>query len=329
MNCLAEETNNGTEARQYLLGRLSGEDRTRLEENFFNDDAVFHEIEIAEDELIDAYVRDELSVSDRRYFEQKLLSSPRIAERVKVAGVLAKSAVTQGVAEIAAKSSTAHPVTRFNWKTWFWPTSAFGKTAFASFCAVVVLGVAVMIPEYLRLRRASEKLQEDQAILQKRVEDLTTQNSQNLSERERLNAELEAQRAETARLNEEIERQLDRPVQPIAILPVTLFPGANRAVGESDTLRLQAAPAVFQVNLLLEADEYSSYKAVVSTLSGSEIGQRSDLKAQRSGNGQIVRFRLSSTRFRPGDHLVKLSGTKRSGELESIATYMFRVLPKS
>src|SRR5688500_20133118 len=76
-------------AMRYLLGSLPEEERTRLEQQFFSDDQVFEELEIAEDELIDGYVRAELSTDDRRQFE-KLLVSPRLAERVELARILAK-----------------------------------------------------------------------------------------------------------------------------------------------------------------------------------------------------------------------------------------------
>ena len=52
-------------AIRYLLGGLSESERTSLEEKFFADDKEFEELEIAEGELVDRYVRRELSAADR------------------------------------------------------------------------------------------------------------------------------------------------------------------------------------------------------------------------------------------------------------------------
>ena len=45
---MAEEGNKVTPAREFLLGRLSEETRSRFEEGFFDDDELFEQIEIAE-----------------------------------------------------------------------------------------------------------------------------------------------------------------------------------------------------------------------------------------------------------------------------------------
>ncbi len=321
---MAEDRNKVTPAREFLLGRLSEETRSRFEDTFFNDDELFEQIETAEDELIDDYVRNQLSAADRRYFEQTLLQSPRIAGRVRIAAVLAKAtAGTNKVAQPAPNTLLARLVKLLNW---FSPTSVTGKLAYAASGLVLVVGGTSLTLEYLRLREASQKLQIERAALERKVDELTAQTS---SERDRLNAEVEEQRAENARLTEEYERQLDRPPKSIATLALTLLSGGSRAIGESDSFRLQGTPVRFQFNLLLEADDYQSYRAVVTTVSGKKIGLLPDLKSKASGKNKIVTFRLSSTRFTPDDYVVDLSGIKPSGEAEPLASYNFRVLPKA
>lgn len=321
---MAEEGNKITPAREFLLGRLSEETRSRFEESFFDDDELFEQIEIAEDELIDDYLRNELSAADRAYFERTLLRSPRIAERVRVAGALA--GVTDPVPAVVqpAPQPSVSPLARF--ANWLVPTSIGGKLAYASFGLILVLGGTGVTLEYLRLREASRKLQEDRAALEQKVQDLTTQNNQDLN---RLNTELKSQQAENARLAGELERQLDRPVQSIATFALTLFSGGNRSIGGGDTFRLQATPARFQFNLLLEADDYRSYRAVVSSVSGKQIATFSNLNSRTSGKHKLVSFRLSSTRFTPDDYVVDLTGIKASGQEESLRGYTFRVLPKA
>src|SRR5262249_20401370 len=68
---------------RYLLGDLSPAEMTRLEEQFINDDACYQQLLGVEEALIEAYVRNELSETDRQRFEQYFMRSPRQRERVK------------------------------------------------------------------------------------------------------------------------------------------------------------------------------------------------------------------------------------------------------
>src|SRR5690349_8338982 len=104
---------------RYLLGTLSEEERAQLEERYFSDDAEFEEIEVAEGELVDRYVRDELPQSDRERFEQILAASPRLVERVEFARLFADKL---RIAEepIAATSRTPAPVPpKTSWFSFF------------------------------------------------------------------------------------------------------------------------------------------------------------------------------------------------------------------
>src|SRR5262245_38462273 len=71
--------------RQYLLGELPEEDRTRLEERFLADDEYFAQVRTVEQDLIDEYARGELSEAERGPFERQFLSSPQGRRDVKLA----------------------------------------------------------------------------------------------------------------------------------------------------------------------------------------------------------------------------------------------------
>jgi len=74
-----------TTIRRYLLGGLSVPERARLEERYFNNDDLFEEMEMVEDELIDAYVRRQLSESESQLFEENYLSSERRRDKAGIA----------------------------------------------------------------------------------------------------------------------------------------------------------------------------------------------------------------------------------------------------
>ncbi len=82
---------------KYLLGDLSEQEKVTIEESYFADDNSFGELEIIEDELVDAYVHDELPAAERQQFEKLLQSSARLSGRVQFARILSQPCPRTGV----------------------------------------------------------------------------------------------------------------------------------------------------------------------------------------------------------------------------------------
>src|ERR1700739_1181567 len=74
--------------RLYLLGRLSDQETSKLESEYVADETQFEEILAVEDDLRDAYVRSELSSSDREAFEKRFLVLPDQRQKLEFAKVL-------------------------------------------------------------------------------------------------------------------------------------------------------------------------------------------------------------------------------------------------
>src|SRR5215475_5472850 len=70
---------------RYLLGVLSREETERLDELSIVDDEFAARLNAAEDDLVDAYVRNELSGTDAEKFQSSYLSSPRRLQKVEFA----------------------------------------------------------------------------------------------------------------------------------------------------------------------------------------------------------------------------------------------------
>jgi len=73
------------EIRDYLLGALPAERLQNVEQRILADDEFHQEIEIAEEELLDDYVRGRLPPQERRLFEEHFLASPLRRQRLKFA----------------------------------------------------------------------------------------------------------------------------------------------------------------------------------------------------------------------------------------------------
>lgn len=89
----------GATITRYLLGSLEEEEQDRLEQQYFADPEMLALVEATEDDLIDAYIRGELSLEDRARFESHFLRSRRRRERVSTAEAL--------LARMPSKSSRA------------------------------------------------------------------------------------------------------------------------------------------------------------------------------------------------------------------------------
>jgi anti-sigma factor RsiW len=76
--------------RRYLLGSLSEEEAAELESLYFASDEVFEDLLAEEDDLVDAYVADELPPDERSRFDRLLPVSSRLRNRVETARALGR-----------------------------------------------------------------------------------------------------------------------------------------------------------------------------------------------------------------------------------------------
>jgi hypothetical protein len=84
---------------RYLLGSLPEEETERVEEISFIDDEFAVRLSAVENDLVDAYLRGELSGEKLERFDSYYLASPKRRKKVKTAHVLhayAKNAVATG-----------------------------------------------------------------------------------------------------------------------------------------------------------------------------------------------------------------------------------------
>jgi anti-sigma factor RsiW len=77
---------------RFLLGELPDQERLRLEDACFEDEALFARLLRAEDDLIDAYVRGQLTAAERERFERRFGQTRAQARRVRFARLLRHAA---------------------------------------------------------------------------------------------------------------------------------------------------------------------------------------------------------------------------------------------
>jgi len=331
------------QVKQYLLGTLSSEEKSRFEEKYFDDDKLFEEIEIVEDELIDAYVREDLSPSDRERFKEIVLASPRLTNRVDFARILAKSTSSHQPATVADRpitsavptleennESKSHAVVASTdesfWRRLFTnsPSSPRLGWALAACTLLLFLGGGLLVFEGIRLRAESRRLALERTELEQRNKALASEFEQQNSD---LTARLADARAENDRLlrqleNSQKETQDSRPKN----LSVAFFlaPGGVRSIGRENRVVASAKYQEIRLRLGLESNDYSSYSATVKTVEEKTIWSRGGLKAGRSGN--VVELKIPTSQLPKGVYIVELTGLSTSGTLEPVNKYSFRVV---
>src|SRR5215831_6094808 len=144
---------------RYLFGELSETERTEIEREYFNDGAVLSRLVQVEEDLIDDYARDRLTLDLRRRFERAYNSQPGRRERVKFA-----EALTAKADQAEGTTLSATPGTSSSW----WQILGFSagnrRPVFAfSMALVLLLLVAGSIWLVMRARRLSAESTGEQA----------------------------------------------------------------------------------------------------------------------------------------------------------------------
>lgn len=91
--------------RRYLLADLPNEEQEQIEARLLVDSAYLEQLEIVEEELIDAYLREKLSPAERANFEQQFHNTPERQKKLALAKVLRDHLPSLAAQEIPAPSA--------------------------------------------------------------------------------------------------------------------------------------------------------------------------------------------------------------------------------
>ena len=307
---------------QYLLGTLSEDDRVRLEERYFSDDSLFEEIEIAEEELIDKYVRGELSTSDADRFAATVAGSSRIAERVDFARVWKnKLASTSLTSPITQREAVRDPVSW--WQKFFGPTeSRTPRLAYAVVALILLVGSVALLAGWLRIREQSRQLAAQQAALEQRQRELDRQAADLKNQLEEL------AKGSTQPTPTETPNQVDVPTPEgeRTIVALMLSPGATRGQGSGNTIRITPGTQQVRITLNVRDTDYSSYEAIIKTPDLTTVFASGPLRLNRSGSRASIVLSVPANKLPPGVYPVIVSGRTPAGTSETVHDYQFRVI---
>ena len=288
---------------KYLLGELTEEEQVRVEDRAFESGEYLGALDAAEADLIDAYVRGELTRDQRRAFEPRFLVSPQRRSKVEFAKALAQVSDEAKAAAFPAKPPrqgwTALLALFRGWN----PVLQFASGTAALLC---VAGAIWVISQNAALRSQIAVVDSQQQQLRRQVEE-------------------ERRRADT--LAAQIPKQ-PSPTAPVApsVALLMLTPGLSRGANRVERLVVTPAMQIAHSDVQLEArDDYPYFRAELRTRGGQEILTRSSLTRHRAGPAYAISLDVPVTALAAGEYELALKGIPAGGSVEDIGFYYFRV----
>ena len=305
------KTNGEILLRRYFLGDLPREDRVRLEDRYLVDVELFEELLAAENDLIDAYVRGELTEDERQQFEVEYLKSPERRDRLDFARALSQLSALDEEALAANRRSL--------WKK-MWATLSnrqeIPQWALATAVVMVVASGSWLLVQNRGLQVGLQQALSGQAAL-RRQEEALRQRIAKFEENPRGQVQENQQGSEVAKLE-----------PPMGLeMTLRLTPGIARSAGmQVKTLVLPTPISQVRLQLMLDRDQYKTYEAVLLTAEQKEVFRGRTLRSHSIGGSTVVAWRIPENVMHEGDYIVQLKGQLATGGLEDLAPYSFRVL---
>jgi hypothetical protein len=306
--------------RRYLLGDLAEAEQTALEQELLIDRGKFDQVWAVENELIDSYVRGEMSGADRKRFEAHYLASPLHRERVAIAeSFLTDIDEAPGeTVEVREKEAVVPRRRRFLLPS---PRPVFGITLVMTL--LLAFSIVWLYIERVRLTgqitNVQKEAQTEREFLEQRERELASRNQEfekeiaDLSQRnDQLNAELERLRQ---------GRQAESPT-------VLSFPLAPAPIRGEKALPLTTIPlSAGKAQLLMELAnaDYANYQVILQTVEGREIFRRRTGKVRFGKGRTFAALPVNAGELSRGDYILILFGRTSDGRSEEIDRYFFRV----
>ncbi len=333
---MAEQTNQEDLAIRYLLGGLSENEETTLEEQLLADDELFEDFEIAEEELIDRYVRNELSAEERRCIQEMILHSPRIAERVEIAKIFAQPVpspaylpdVPQPVAEPSIKKEDEPPKPR--WWNLFVPSPQIApamRLVAVMPVALLLVTSVVLVMVWTRYRAESQRWAKAEQQLSDLQKEIDAQNAKR-SGLETTLTQTQQERAQQEKLIADLKEQLaQQRNQAPSSFSFFLSPGLGTRGGSNGeaSISIPSGKTQLEIQLNVESGDYRQYVAFLQDINLKPIGRHQRLTPVRNGGRKYIPFKVPVKLIPPGSYLVHVDGVVNADATENFNDYQFRV----
>ena len=332
---MSEATYNDQAIVEYLLGSLPAGEAEAYDELSIANHEFATALNAREQDLVDAYVRHELSGSVLERFESHYLASSLRREKLEFAqalqGWVEKSDKVQTPAvertERTEKGQTASSSSAFRFFFAQRPALQWG-TAFAVLALLLFSGWFVFDNAGLR-RQASEAQARRDDLLQHEQQlqrELDGQRAGNVATEQ----ELASLRAERERLEQELKKAQQGSAGSTpgeqSVVSLVLAPPL-RGAGQIRTVSILPETKLVAVALQLEAADYRAYRvALIDPYTRRNLWHSGDLKALPKGERHSVAVSFPATLLKSQNYILRVSGVQAADESEIISDYPFKAV---
>jgi hypothetical protein len=308
---------------RYLLGSLPAEEAERLDELSVADDEFALRLDAAENDLVDAYARGELSGDALEQFQKFYLSSPRRREKLEFARTLLHSG--ERTADAGARATTRHAIPgakptdqtsqSSSLRRWFTVPRLRLQWGFAFAAVALLFGGSYLFVENERLRHQANEARNQQIALNQHAQELEKQ--------------LDEQRSTNASTVKELDRLRETlpPPRALKIVAALLLP-QMRGVGEAPTVSVPPGTDQVQLRLQLESNDFPAYQvALRDPVTNQVLWRSAKLKAKLQGDAVGVSISLAASLLKQQNYMLELYGAAGTSA-ELMASYPFRVVLK-
>lgn len=286
-------------ALRYLFGEGTEAEREALERRFFEDESNAEEVEILENELVDAYVAGRLPADERGRFEKAYLSSAERAAKVHFARALDR--------RLAPSEARGRG-----------PATIWLLAATAAFLALAGAYLAFQMAD---ARNEVSRLLAERGTAQQRERDLRRQLESVRGGDEKLRRELAQVQAEKDTLAAELA---GREKPDLGLVSFALVAGLVRGEGSQQVFTIPPGATKARLSMSLPAGDYASLSAVIRTPEGREVWKQAALAAPRAGSAIPLAVTVPARLLVSGDYILTVSGVSRAGRSDTLADYAFR-----
>jgi hypothetical protein len=307
---------------RYLLGTLPEEEAERLDGLSIADDAFAWRLNAVENDLVDGYVRGELSGENLARFKQSYMSSAKRLQKLEFA-----EALNSLGAKAATAAAQAMPLPDFKPKKessrdlparrWFSVPHFAPQWGFAGGALLLLFAAGYLLLDNVRLRRQTTAAQGSHTAFDRHEQELQRQLNDQRTVNSALAKELDGLR--------ESLPNLDR----LKTVSALLLP-PTRGAGRVPTVSLAGGTELVVLLMTVESDDFPAYRVRLKDSETNQIVWRSaNLEAASGGSNKIVAVSVPAHLLEQRNYVLELSGvSSKEGRTEWIGSYPIRVAIK-
>jgi hypothetical protein len=309
---MTEDVESDISMKRYLLGELAESEQQALEERLMASDDYFEQLLIAEDDLVDEYLRGTLPAREKQRFNDHFLCTPERRHKLRFSRSLQKY-------------------------VWGWPgfptlqrlPHRILEWSLAGALSLIVLGGSWLTFRIQRLEQLLEQASQ-QAAVAGQPQDWQQHLAQLSDQKDQLASKLERQQKQSTALEQELAAlKASTPQRSLsAMMAFALVPGQVRGVQGMQKVALPAGTDWVQLQLDLGTGEYKRYQAVLQRVEGGEIWSQNTPKVKVGKDSEMVVLTLPAGLLPRGYYILRLSGMGAGGDFEDVARYSFSVVQK-